>query len=205
MYGGDPFANLGPVDEFGDFTPFTLDVSPLQRFLITLARQVRGCLQAMARVRCSKALCTRNKCVLGSLFIPVQVEQLQKDNAALREELNGLKVRAEGILGPLGGSVRLVFSSVSNFMTMLTCLEPPQIDKRLETLEQGLQELAENTRPGTGYANAAGGAGFGQVGLRVWGAAVGCLGSPVQACTQVACHLVPWALKWTISHCGISL
>eukprot|EP00197_Chlamydomonas_leiostraca_P010077 CAMPEP_0202877566 /NCGR_PEP_ID=MMETSP1391-20130828/30868_1 /ASSEMBLY_ACC=CAM_ASM_000867 /TAXON_ID=1034604 /ORGANISM="Chlamydomonas leiostraca, Strain SAG 11-49" /LENGTH=594 /DNA_ID=CAMNT_0049559623 /DNA_START=91 /DNA_END=1871 /DNA_ORIENTATION=+ len=93
----DPFSAIGGgYGEAGigldGFQPLHVDVSPLQKFLIALAKQV---------------------------------EQLQKDNASLRDEIAGLK-----------------------------------INKRLESLESGMQELAENLRPATGYNTGQQGPGF---------------------------------------------
>jgi hypothetical protein len=77
------------------FTPFSIDVSPLQKFLLTLARQVR---QHILRLHSQTG---REQ---TWLFAPSQVEQLQADNAALREELAGLKVRAWAMSGSFSKS-----------------------------------------------------------------------------------------------------
>ncbi|KAL6747706.1 hypothetical protein V8C86DRAFT_1277979 [Haematococcus lacustris] len=94
-----PFPDAQGADLFGSdaFTPFSIDVSPLQKFLLTLARQV---------------------------------EQLQADNAVLREELASLK-----------------------------------INKRLEILEAGLQELAETSQTASGYAGGTSGSTFAPEGV----------------------------------------
>jgi hypothetical protein len=80
-----------------------------------------------------------------------QVEQLQADNAALREELAGLKVRSLAMSGSFSQCTPLQEETKPDVNAV--CL---QISKRLETLEAGLQELAEHSQPGNDYSAAIG-------------------------------------------------